>query len=114
MEEDYEASLSSLENENEHLDIQGQSEPEQRNKESDDNITSYQKPPTKPSHHKKQKKTGIEKKCLWEMLRLVLKENSFQFNGRHYLQTHGTAMGTKTAVSFANIFMAKIETEILS
>ena len=30
------------------------------------------------------------------------------------LQTHGTAMGTKMAVAFANIFMAKIETEILS
>ena len=28
--------------------------------------------------------------------------------------THGTAMATKTAVSFANIFMAYIETKILS
>ena len=56
----------------------------------------------------------IPTKYLREMLRLILKENSFQFNGRHYLQTHGTGMGTKTAVSFANIFMAKIETEILS
>ena len=28
--------------------------------------------------------------------------------------THGTAMGTKTTVSFANIFMAYIETKILS
>ena len=51
---------------------------------------------------------------LREMFRLILKENSFQFNGKHYLQTHGTAMGTKTAVSFANIFMAHIETTILS
>ena len=48
------------------------------------------------------------------MFRLILKENSFQFNGKHYLQTHGTAMGTKTAVSFANIFMTHIETTILS
>ena len=48
------------------------------------------------------------------MLRLILKENSFQFNGKHYLQTHGTAMGTKTALSFANIFMAHIETAILN
>ena len=48
------------------------------------------------------------------MFRLILKENSFQFNGKQYLQTHGTAMGTKTAVSFANIFMAHIETTILS
>ena len=27
----------------------------------------------------------------------------------NYLQTHGTAMGTKMAVAFANIFMARIE-----
>ena len=29
-------------------------------------------------------------------------------------QTHGTAMGTKMAVAFANIFMARIEKQILS
>ena len=46
------------------------------------------------------------------MLRLILKENSFQFNGKH-LQTH-SAMGKKTAVPFANIFMAYIETQLLS
>ena len=33
---------------------------------------------------------------------------------KNYLQTHGTAMGTKTAVALSNIFMNKIETEILS
>ena len=47
MEEDYEASLSSPENDNELLDIQGQPEQEQSCEESDDNITSYQKPGTK-------------------------------------------------------------------
>ena len=47
------------------------------------------------------------------MLELILKENSFKFNGKHYLQTHGTAMGTKVAVAFANIFMSVIETEII-
>lgn len=45
------------------------------------------------------------------MLRLVLKESSFQFNGKNYLQVHGTAMGTKMAVAFANIFIANIETD---
>ena len=50
---------------------------------------------------------------LSEMLSLILQENSFQFNGKDYLQTHGTAMGTKMAVASANIFMAKIEKEIL-
>jgi len=51
---------------------------------------------------------------LREMLSLILKENSFQFNGRNYLQIHGTAMGMKMVVAFANIFMSKIETQILS
>ena len=35
--------------------------------------------------------------------------HSFKFNGKDYLQTHGTAMGTKMAVAFANIFMAKTQ-----
>ena len=48
------------------------------------------------------------------MLSLILKENSFQFNGKNYLQIHGTAMGIKMAVASANIFMANIETQILS
>ena len=30
-----------------------------------------------------------------------------------YLQTHGTAMGTKMAVAFANIFMSAVETDII-
>ena len=47
------------------------------------------------------------------MLSLIRKENSFQFNGKDYLQTHGTAIGTKMAVAFANIFMVNIEKEIL-
>ena len=47
------------------------------------------------------------------MLSLIQQENLFQFNGKDFLQSHGTAMGTKMAVAFANIFMAKIECGIL-
>ena len=43
----------------------------------------------------------------------LLTENSFEFNEKNYLQTHGVAMGTKTAVSFANIFMAEIEANLM-
>ena len=63
--------------------------------------TFYTTTPPIPTHY------------LREMLRPILQENSFQFNRKDFLQTHGTAMGTKTAVSFANIFMAKIETAII-
>ena len=41
--------------------------------------------------------------------RQTLQDNSFQFNGKDYLETHGTAMGTKMAVAFFTIFIAKIQ-----
>ena len=57
---------------------------------------------------------SITTRFIGEMLQLTqLKENSFQFNGKHYLQTHGTTMGTNMAVAFANIFMSAIEPEII-
>ena len=46
---------------------------------------------------------------LREMLGLILNENSFQFNGENYLKTHGTAMGTKMAVSFAKFSSLKLK-----
>ena len=55
----------------------------------------------------------VSTRFLSEMLSLILLEISFQFNEKDYLQNHGTAMGTKMAVAFTNIFMAKIEKEIL-
>jgi len=57
-----------------------------------------------------ERKPPIPTRYFREML--SLQENSFQFNGKDYVQIHGTAMGTKMAVAFANIFMAKIENEI--
>ena len=43
------------------------------------------------------------------LLHLVLTCNNFQFDNKHYLQVGGTAMGTKLAPSFANIFMGWFE-----
>ena len=58
--------------------------------------------------------TPIPTQSLRECRRLILQENSFEFNDKNYLQIHGTAMGTKMAVAFANIFMSSVETEIIS
>ena len=44
----------------------------------------------------------------------VYTENSFQFCRTNHLKTQRTAMGTKMAVAFANIFMPRIENQILS
>ena len=40
-------------------------------------------------------------------------ENVFECNGNNYLQTHGVALGIKTAVSFANIYKAETETNLI-
>ena len=41
------------------------------------------------------------------------KLNSFQLNGEDYLQKRATVMGTKTAVSFTDIFMAEIKIKLI-
>ena len=49
-------------------------------------------------HMKFVQRQPIPTHYLPEILRLILKENVFHFNGKHYPENHGTAMGTKTAV----------------
>lgn len=43
------------------------------------------------------------------MLESVLKCNNFTFNNDHYLQVNGTAMGTRVAPTYANLFMDSIK-----
>ena len=50
---------------------------------------------------------------LLNLLEVVLTKNNFQFNGEHFLQIGGTAMGTRVAPTYANLFMRSLETEIL-
>ena len=56
----------------------------------------------------------IPTETLCDLLRIILTMNNFTFNQHHYLQIHGTAMGTKMAPSFANLFLAIFETNALS
>jgi hypothetical protein len=48
-----------------------------------------------------------------KLLKEVLTKNNFSFNGKDYLQVGGTAMGTKLAPSYANIFMGDLEENLL-
>ena len=50
---------------------------------------------------------------LIKLLEVVLKNNNLQFNGDHYLQIGGTAMGTKVAPSYANLYMRVLEEKLL-
>ena len=58
------------------------------------------------------KKQNIAKYRL-DLLKLVLHNMYFEFNGEHYIQVGGTAMGTALAPNHANIFMDKFETKAL-
>ena len=50
---------------------------------------------------------------LVHLIKLVLSKNNFTFDDEHYLQMHGTAMGTRMAPSYANIFMGRLEDLLL-
>ena len=47
------------------------------------------------------------------MTNLVLTKNYFEFNNKLYRQTQGTAMGTRMAPTYANIFMKYIELQLI-
>ena len=51
---------------------------------------------------------------LTTLVATILRKNNFIFGDQHYLQIHGTAMGTRMAPSYANLFMAKLEKSLLS
>ena len=38
---------------------------------------------------------------------------NFEFNGTHYLQVQGTAMGTEMAPAYGNMFMGRLERQLL-
>ena len=56
----------------------------------------------------------LQNRSLITLLQHVLHMNNFQFNGENYLQIGGTAMGTRVAPSYANLFMARLEDRLLA
>ena len=48
-----------------------------------------------------------------DLLGIVLQQNYFQFADKMYHQIQGTAMGTKMAPSYANVFMAELEETLI-
>ena len=51
---------------------------------------------------------------IYNMTELVLKKNVFEFNSECFLQTSGTAIGTKMAPAYANIVMSIFERYLLT
>ena len=49
-----------------------------------------------------------------DLAELVLKNNNFEFDGIHFLQKSGTAIGTRMAPAYANFFMHHLESQLLN
>ena len=45
---------------------------------------------------------------------IVLKNNNFEFDGKHFVQKLGTVIGTRMAPLYANIFMYKLERQLVT
>ena len=56
----------------------------------------------------------IPRDVLPQLFEIVLKCNVFSFDGQMYEQIQGTAMGTKMAPSYANLFMDRFERAFLA
>ena len=56
--------------------------------------------------------TSSEDIC--QLIKFILENNVFSFNDEQFLQVCGTAMGTRMAACYANIFMAELEENFLS
>lgn len=54
----------------------------------------------------------ITKSFVLEAIKIILSNNVFQFNGDYYIQLRGTAMGTKMAPTYANLFLGYLETRM--
>ena len=54
----------------------------------------------------------FSKEFILEAISLVLKENTFSFDNKHYRQLQGTAMGTKMAPTYATLVMGYLEANL--
>ena len=57
--------------------------------------------------------SASEVNILTKFMELVLTQNNFELAGDHYIQIHGTAMGTRMAPSGACLFMDRLEEDLL-
>ncbi len=55
----------------------------------------------------------IPPESMRDLINIVLTKNYFQFADKMYHQIQGTAMGTKMAPAYANLFMAELEEQLL-
>ena len=68
---------------------------------------------TAAQHYLAHQHSASEVNILTKFMDLVLTQNNFELAGDHYIQIHGTAMGTRMAPSGACPFMGCLEEDLL-
>ena len=56
---------------------------------------------------------SVPTESVCDLMRMIMTMNNFVFNGEHFVQQHGTAMGTRIVPAFANLFMRNFEEKAL-
>ena len=69
---------------------------------------------TRTAINKLHYKPALPTDDLMDLLHLCLNSTYFQYNGKHYKQLHGTAMGSPVSVVVAEIVMQNIEEQALA
>ena len=59
-------------------------------------------------------KKDIPTEAVIDMIQLVLDNNTFQFHDQHYVQTEGTAIGSKLGRNYACTYMGEWEQELMT
>ena len=56
---------------------------------------------------------SVPTESICDLIRMILIMNNFVFNDEHFIQRHGTAVGTRMAPAYANLFMGDFEKKAL-
>ena len=59
-------------------------------------------------------RSRLKTESICDLMRMIPTMNNFEFDSNHFIQLHGTAIGTRMAPAYANLFMGDIEEKLLA
>ena len=59
-------------------------------------------------------RSRLKTESICDLMRMILTMNNFEFDNNHFIQLHGTAMGTRMAPAYANLFMGDLKKKLLA
>ena len=59
-------------------------------------------------------RSRLKTESICDLMHMILTINNFEFDNNHFIQLHGTAMGTRMASAYANLFMGDLEEKLLA